>query len=454
MEGQPTQPQAAPGLPERGPTQLLNLPPNPGGEATFLTKNIPDQLRLLGIILSLVPQGKILGSLGQGGRLLANMAGQGAISGLAGALEGNSPADIGKEALTSSVWEIPGARFGGRAVQRGATKFGLKMGGLRASPKATDEILDAFERQSKMSANKGAVAGIFDPKTSWADVAERAKAGDILPTIHPGQPRKVTRRIQEGSKALETAERSIPGKKQVLEFSGYNEPSREKLLEGGVGASKSRTKLREAENAEINDQALNMRGYSSEALPTKNSPREIKNWFMDLLADPETAGNARFLGNTKRQAAHRASELIEARKAGNMDDLGDVSMMNLANLGNRARSLQYDLGNASGVDLEKINSKLSDLFTINKVNDILRGGGGVMTDLGQYGMRGGLGSGMAGSIVPRQLGPLATLIYASLLNPKGISRLGGLGKGLGEAGRLQRKWELMAGDEFLTDRER
>jgi hypothetical protein len=143
--------------------------------------------------------------------------------------------------------------------------------------------------------------------------------------------------------------------------------------------------------------------------------------------------NASDLGNLKRNTARRGQDVFKMKQRGErLSPAEDVFDQQAANWSSGMRDTQEAMDPEG--KLGDINKILTDLFTVQEANNVMRGGGGVISDLGQLGMRGGLTHGMGQSVFGRSLQddgtPLGTLrrIMPILgmvgLAPSNVSRLG------------------------------
>jgi hypothetical protein len=150
-----------------------------------------------------------------------------------------------------------------------------------------------------------------------------------------------------------------------------------------------------------------------------------------------TYADGRYLGNVQRDEAQAATPIIQARLEGrNLTPAEQVGAQTSANLAKRINEILNERSAQLGTDRQGINRQLSELFTIQDSNKLLKGGGGLFGSPGQMGARGGLGAGVGQNLVqigaPTGTRGLLGSAAIALLHPGGVSRLGNAAANLAE----------------------
>ena len=378
-------------------------------------------------------------ALGMGTALIPGIGVEAAISrgALGSAINAGKAAFNGQnvgEAITD--WANPmnlevGGWMLGRALPWLGYKSALTLGGVRGEKDAT---VDAFMRQrDRMPVGQAPVA----------------KAGE----------KKIVKQITKTGQALEAAEKAGGQPTKLRDVSGYTSNQFDKAknasnpldLRKAAGAHEQRTLEQQAvarskggtgtaadlAKMKEDDAVLAAYGYPSHYVDDAINATQL---------------DVRDLGEMKRTAASRGRDVIGLRKDGAYIPAGEMeNAQTEAALAHHLQGLQMNAADDTipvaslGKRTQRraiadANAELSDLFNIQEANKLLRGGGGVMTDIGTLGVRGGFGAGTASNIAGLGLGPsqggllrsVLGLLAAPLFAPSSISRIG---SGAGRLGR-------------------
>lgn len=383
----------------------------PDRTADFGRVPAKDLLSLLGRMLV---QGGLIGSGFVGGaglpgivtRLLSG-AGLGALD---AKLAGQDPLSgaVGQAGL-SAIGDIAAP-----ALAKGGIKLGMTLGNVR-DPEG--KAAEAFYRQWQREGGGNPLA-LVSPEGK-----PRLAAGVSLGDVAGAKVRRkaLGERIGKAAKSI----------KAEAPFSKVAEAPFE--AEAVAAARNSSLQPRTAENA-INSFKQD---FIDQHVLTKNNIRPPAGINPKLFRKvinrnlPSTTISASELGAKAATAAEEAGDLMR-NKAGFMsapDRSAYPTIKARADLSGLLKQERNTLGDAAGIDFRPMDAEYGDLSTIGTVNNAIRGGGGVVTDLGQMGMRGGLGAntlgvGLREAAAPSALVKLAGPLSIGLLSPKVLSRLG------------------------------
>jgi len=280
--------------------------------------------------------------------------------------------DAGLQALLGGV-------VGGGAPRAGY-KVGMALGGVKGD---TKQALEAYMREREQG-------GIVPGMGLGITLGNKAKTG---------------RRIDAVSKELQNAEEAIPGHASLGKaFRGSTSRDVPKSMSGAaplsdMEATKAAEErfLREQTVARAMPPAMLERGSSRDMAALRKLRPSAKSQDASQV-------NARQLGQLKRdlfktnEAQSIFNQVVRGEYVPSSVSSEGKAHLSLANSADKAQEALDLLANKGKPTLAPINSRLSDLFTIKEVNDTLRGGGGVLADVGQVGMRGGLGAGLAKNV--------------------------------------------------------
>jgi len=241
--------------------------------------------------------------------------------------------------------------------------------------------------------------------------------------ILPGTIGKTARRRAAAGTALEAVERNAPGD---VALADVVKPALKQVNVFGP------TDPHKLATAAVKNQKAFLR-----------KPHTVRG-FPNNVGHPSRL-NVRELGDVKRTQQREASKLIESRLSGaspyDPTNVGETMAASRAKL---IKEAQEQI--APGV--VPINEQLSDLLSIQNVNKTLRGGGGLVQDIGGMGIRGGVGAGVGGSLFGRPGARFGGLLGMTILNPKLAAALGFAGGRTAEVTpTMARLLDLMASHE-------
>ena len=249
----------------------------------------------------------------------------------------------------------------------GGLQVGLRLGGLKGD---VNKATDAFLRE------RG--------RHGWF--------GGVLPSTVS----KVERRTKALGTKLEQTERAAPGR---VNLSKTTKPAMDMI--DPTGSSNPRELAERA--------AKNQSEFTARRKVVKNFGTAPT-----MVGNPPFP-NVRQMGDIKRRQQREASKLIEARLSGASPyDAVDVRETMSANRAKLLKEAQEQLA----PELAPLNQNISDLLSIKSVNKSLRGGGGIIQDVGGLGVRGGVGFGVGSNIAGKTGGRLGGILGMTLLNPK------------------------------------
>lgn len=182
----------------------------------------------------------------------------------------------------------------------------------------------------------------------------------------------------------------------------------------------------------------------------------------DMGLDAQRWG-ANDLGNRVRDL--RAGMARSGRGAGSITDAMDApDVLHDKELANYLNEIRVSLARRSPnphtgapIDLDAADSELNDLLTILEANTGVRGGGGTITDLGGFGMRGGAGYGTTSSVAslvganPSKWGSIGGLLAQVGLTPEKITRTGFVAGDLAKQAPAAVKGGLLASEYGPSD---
>lgn len=329
------------------------------------------------------------------------------------------PAIAAGSALTAlsegtSVPARVGTQVGLEAIFPGLSKVGRWTGLAQKLPEA------GLQLGLRLGGLKGDVN-----RATKAFLRERGRGGWGHGVL-PGTVGKVARRRKAAGAALEVAETAAPGKGKLA---AVTNPALPQVRTFGASNPRKAATAAVANQKAFLRRPANVKGYG-----IAGNPPEV---------------NIREMGNIKRAQQREASGLIESRLSGASPfDPVNVSETMAANRAKLLKEAQEQLA----PELIPLNEQLSDLLSIQSVNKTLRGGGGLIQDVGGLGIRGGLGAGLGRSLFGAGAGGIGGLLGMTLLNPKLAAGVGFAGGRASEitptAARLLEMWmERNKGEE-------
>ena len=316
-------------------------------------------------------------------------------------------------------------------LPRAGLKTGMKLGGIRGE---TEPAVDAFMRERGRSGPFGSIPLGRQSRHVPEPSAPAGPAGAAHRTVDAIKNRSnVQRRIDTTGKKLTAAEQASTATTPISSLIGATS-SATRGAKSGVGPITSGLKFKTGENEALREiyakTRLDRAGIPTESL-TEDQLRHVSERVLPRVRARHLGGvdmNMEELGNLRRTTGRQAEPIIAARQRREPVDF-DPTMEKPAvaeGFHSRAKELQ-DLLNP---EVKPLNQRLSDLFTIRNVNDTLRGGGDVMSDVGQLSTRGGLAHGVAQSVgrytqsPPGPFRNFLNMFGAAALAPSVISRAG------------------------------
>ena len=272
------------------------------------------------------------------------------------------------------------------AFPEAGLQVGLRLGGLRGD---VDKAVGAFMRERQ--------------RHGWG--------GGVL----PGTRRKVASRRKDLGQTLEQLETAAPGEAVLADVV---EPASQQIRTFGKSSPHATARAAVGNQKTFLRKPATVKGYGN-------------------VGHPEIV-NVRQLGDIKRTQQREASRLIESRLSGASPyDPTSVAEEMAANRAKLLKEAQEKLA----PEIIPTNENLSDLLSIQSINKALRGGGGLVQDVGGIGVRGGLGAGVGRSLFGSSGSGIGGLLGMTLLNPK-LSA--GTGFGLGRGAELTPSmWRLL-----------
>lgn len=375
--------------PGRGP--LFSKPGEgpPGGfggrPADLSSVSGDDVLNVMGKLLSL--GGGMLPALSA--NPLINIAARTAAVTPGGALSGwaSNPEDRTKGALEGAGEQAlmeGGFGVAGEAIPRAGFSAAMRLGGIKGN---TREAVGAFMRERRRRLTEQLSLG------KW-ERGERTGIPHPPATITVGAKERGERGLISVGKDIQKAEENAPGTVKL-----------------GVGRGSAR------------DNVVARSETTSDPVGLDKAVDSEENKFFLSQGKKRTGlrrishKKANDLDLSRREAAQLGRGQIEEgkdvlRKMNAGDSPLDISTTGIAR-SRLARGLKFKEEAQRGIPgIGDLNSRAVDLHNIDETNDLLRRGGGVLTDISAMGIRGGLGSGTARSLaglVGQQGGPSSAL---------------------------------------------
>jgi hypothetical protein len=312
------------------------------------------------------------------------------------------------------------------ALPKYGLKTGMALGGARGE---TEKAVEAFLRER---ARSGPFESIPLARTS-REVAPKPPGTAARTADWAVNRQNVQRRINEQGAKLEDIEKSSAIRTPISTLMGSTRGA-QGAAKSGVSPFTAGLEFKQGEREFLQQQSVrkwleDKLGIPFESLTEQQLAAGLR---AAQKAGPRQMNNLEFnmrdLGDIRRTTGRQAEPIINARAMKQPVDF-DPTMKGPAvaeGIHSRSRELQ-DLLLPEQIP---VNKRLADLFTIRNTNDTLRGGGGIMSDVGQLSTRGGLAHGVTqsiGRITQTEGGPLrrmANFFGVAGLAPSVLSRAG------------------------------
>lgn len=318
--------------------------------------------------------------------------------------------DISNRLATQLALEavFPGLSKGAGAVKNGVVGFAQRLGG-GLSDLLPEAGLHAGLRFGGLKGDVGKAVDAF--------LRERQRGG-WFGGILPGNSKKIAARKGAVGAELEAVETAAQG---TGDLKAITDPALAEIRTLGTSEPHKIAASAVKNQRSFLRKPTQVKGFGPAGNPKHPSVREI--------------------GDIKRTQAREASGLIESRLSGASPYEPNAVAETMA----AARSrLLRDAQEQMAPEVIPLNQHLSDLLSMQSVNKSLRGGGGIVQDVGGLGVRGGFGSGVGRAVAGNPGSKWGAILSLGLLSPKGSAAAGFAGGRAAEVTpSLMRILELM-----------